>query len=77
MVRRSERAVLPHSHEFNKLLYCLRGSIQFELVENGERIELLSDDGIELPAGTTHSAIAGPDGVVCVEATARLMPDGG
>jgi quercetin dioxygenase-like cupin family protein len=52
----------PHSHAQTKHLYVRRGSIDFD------GIELRSGDGLLIPAGTQHSAIAGPTGVTCLEA---------
>ena len=52
----------PHAHAQAKHLYVLHGSIDFD------GIELDAGDGILTPAGTRHSAIAGPSGVTCVEA---------
>ena len=55
-----------HSHAYNKVLYCARGSITF--VANGEPVELQAGDRLDLPAGTPHSAIVGPKGCSCYEA---------
>jgi mannose-6-phosphate isomerase-like protein (cupin superfamily) len=52
----------PHQHERNKRLYVLSGSISFD------GMELQPGDGILVPKGWTHSAVAGVDGVECVEA---------
>jgi len=52
----------PHQHERNKRLYVLSGSISFD------GMELQAGDGILVPKGWTHSAVAGIDGVECVEA---------
>lgn len=54
-----------HSHAYTKILYCLSGSIDFVLADR--RIHLGSGDRMELPAGTTHSAVVGERGVVCAE----------
>lgn len=61
-----------HTHSYRKILYCLRGSIRFVLVESGESIELEPGDRLELPPGTPHGAVVGPGGVTCVEGQARL-----
>ena len=61
-----------HSHSYRKILYCLRGSIRFDLTNSGESIELEPGDRLELAAGTPHAAVVGPDGVTCIEGQARL-----
>jgi quercetin dioxygenase-like cupin family protein len=52
----------PHEHARPKRLYVVRGSIAFD------GMELHTGEGILVPAGWTHSAVAGSDGVECVEA---------
>ncbi len=56
-----------HSHSYHKLLYCIRGSIRFEL-EDGQRLDLSPGDRLDIPPGATHSALVGPSGVTCIEA---------
>ena len=58
----------PHRHAFVKVLYCVSGSIKFELPEEGASLELRPGDRLDLPAQTLHSALVGPEGVVCLEA---------
>jgi quercetin dioxygenase-like cupin family protein len=48
------------------VLYCLRGSIRFDLAGGG--FDLGSGDRLEIPAGIAHSAQAGAHGVACIEA---------
>jgi quercetin dioxygenase-like cupin family protein len=60
-----------HSHGYGKVLYCLRGSIQFRLTATGETIDLDPGGRLDLPPGTPHAAVAGPGGLVCVEGQAR------
>jgi quercetin dioxygenase-like cupin family protein len=55
----------PHSHNYEKVLYCVRGSITFH-VEQGD-LKLRSGDRMVLPAGTVHSADVGMEGVTCIE----------
>lgn len=55
----------PHSHSYEKVLYCVRGSITFH-VEQGD-LELEAGDRMVLPAGTVHSADVGMEGVTCIE----------
>jgi quercetin dioxygenase-like cupin family protein len=70
-----------HSHRYEKVLYCVRGSIRFVLPDQppGEQhIDLLPGDCMILPAGIRHSAQVGSYGVTCLEAsrqetTARFL----
>ncbi len=56
-----------HSHPYEKVLYCVDGSITFLLEREGERLELRPGDRMVLPAGTVHSAIVGASGCTCIE----------
>lgn len=56
-----------HEHAFTKLLVCAEGSITFLVGEAGEPLELVAGEGFELPAGTRHAAIIGPEGCTCLE----------
>jgi quercetin dioxygenase-like cupin family protein len=64
-----------HSHPYHKacpepaegVLYCARGSIRFVL-DGGQALDLSPGDRLDVPPGTTHSAVVGPRGVTCVEA---------
>jgi uncharacterized protein YjlB len=65
-----------HSHAYEKVLYCVRGSIRFILpdhpeVEHMVAIDLSPGDCMILPAGVRHSAQVGPQGVTCLEAARR------
>jgi quercetin dioxygenase-like cupin family protein len=58
----------PHSHSYEKVLYCVDGSITFILeAEDGKQIELQTGDRMVLPTGTIHSAVVGPAGCTCIE----------
>src|SRR5581483_11431667 len=57
-----------HSHDFHKVLYCVRGSITFSLPQEGREVLLRPGDRLELPAGALHDATVGPEGVTCLEA---------
>jgi len=57
----------PHSHTYEKVLYCVDGSITFVLETGGTRLELATGDRMVLPAGTVHSATVGPGGCTCIE----------
>lgn len=56
-----------HSHDYDKLLVCLRGSIIFTLPATGERLALAAGDHLLLPAQTAHGAVVGAAGVECAE----------
>jgi quercetin dioxygenase-like cupin family protein len=55
-----------HSHDYTKVLYCLTGSIAFQV--EGTSVELNPGDRLEIDPGTVHAADVGPHGVVCLEA---------
>ena len=57
----------PHQHNYEKVLYCVDGSITFVLEAEGRRLELKPGDRMVLPAGTMHSAVVGPAGCTCIE----------
>jgi len=57
-----------HRHPYHKVLYVVRGSIVFTLHPSGELCRLGPGDRLDLPPGTDHSAVVGPDGVTCLEA---------
>jgi quercetin dioxygenase-like cupin family protein len=56
-----------HAHGYDKVLYCVEGSITFVLEGEGRSMELHAGDRLDLPAGTVHAAVVGPDGCVCIE----------
>jgi quercetin dioxygenase-like cupin family protein len=56
-----------HAHPYEKVLYCVSGSITFLLEDEGRRLELRPGDRMVLPAGTRHSAVVGSGGVACIE----------
>ena len=58
----------PHSHDYDKVIYVVRGSITFQLVELGAWHKLNAGDRLDLPAGIVHAAHVGDEGVVCLEA---------
>jgi uncharacterized protein YjlB len=60
-----------HSHSYQKVLYCVRGSIRFVLPDvagDAGTIDLAAGDCMILPARTRHSAEVGSQGVTCLEA---------
>jgi quercetin dioxygenase-like cupin family protein len=56
-----------HSHQYEKVLYCVDGSITFVLEGEARRVDLEPGDRMVLPAGTMHSAIVGSSGCTCIE----------
>ncbi len=56
-----------HTHDYEKVLYCVDGSITFVLEGEGRSLELRPGDRMMLPAGTVHSAVVGPSGCTCIE----------
>ena len=57
-----------HEHGYDKVIVVAAGSIDFGLPATGEIAHLAVGDRLELPAGTAHDAVVGPDGVTCLEA---------
>ncbi len=57
-----------HTHPYDKVIYVVSGSITFALPDFGKQLELKAGDRLDLPRGTVHSAVVGPQGVVCLEA---------
>jgi quercetin dioxygenase-like cupin family protein len=60
-----------HAHEYDKVLVVVQGAITFGLPDVGEEITLKPGDRLELPAGIAHNAVAGAQGVACLEAHRR------
>ena len=57
-----------HEHAYDKVLVCSAGSIRFGLPATGASVTLGVGDRLDLPAGTSHDALVGPQGVACLEA---------
>jgi quercetin dioxygenase-like cupin family protein len=57
-----------HSHDYNKVIYVVSGSITFGLPDSASSVHLNRGDRLDLPAGVRHDASVGPSGVVCLEA---------
>lgn len=58
----------PHAHSYHKVLYCASGSITFRVEPHGPEIDVRPGARLDIPPGTSHSAIVGEEGVTCVEA---------
>lgn len=64
-----------HTHSYEKVLYCVQGSIRFVLPEHvdaegkAECVDLTPGDCMILPSDTLHSAVVGSQGVTCLEAS--------
>jgi quercetin dioxygenase-like cupin family protein len=54
-----------HDHGYDKVLFCLEGSIVFHLDDRD--VELQAGDRLDIPAGTAHAATVGPSGCACIE----------
>jgi len=57
-----------HSHSYNKVIQVVSGSITFGLPASDEKVTLNLGDRLNLPAGVSHNAVVGPEGVACIEA---------
>jgi uncharacterized protein YjlB len=57
-----------HHHGYDKVVVVERGSIHFGLPARNDAADLTAGERLELPAGTEHDALVGPDGVTCLEA---------
>jgi uncharacterized protein YjlB len=68
-----------HEHSYDKVIVVEAGLIRFGLPGRGgdAGVDLALGDRLELPAGTSHTAIVGPGGVTCLEAhlPAGSLPD--
>jgi quercetin dioxygenase-like cupin family protein len=57
-----------HAHSYDKVIYCVSGSITFGLPDSGETVTLVVGDRLDLPAAVRHNAVVGDKGVYCLEA---------
>ena len=57
-----------HSHAYNKVIYCVTGSITFGSPGRDRQVTLHPGDRLDFPAGTLHDAVVGSEGVMCLEA---------
>jgi len=57
-----------HNHDYHKVVYCVEGSIWFSITDDHDRtFELQPGDRLDIPPGIRHGAMAGMDGVTCLE----------
>lgn len=54
-----------HTHDYDKQLWCVEGSIAFMV--NDRNFSIQPGDTLDIPAGLPHSAAAGFAGSVCYE----------
>lgn len=57
-----------HRHPYTKVLYCLKGTIDFQIHPDGKIFDLNPGDKLVVDAKAGHSAVVGPFGVTCIEA---------
>jgi uncharacterized protein YjlB len=61
----------PHSHSYHKVLFCLADGITFRIEPDGPILAMRPGDRLDIPPGTSHSAVVGGEGVTCAEAPRR------
>ena len=54
-----------HEHAYGKVLFCVAGSITFELADG--QSQLIPGNRLDIAAGSSHSAVVGASGVTCLE----------
>lgn len=59
----------PHIHIYPELVWVVSGSLTVILPLENRLLELAPGDRIEIPRGTTHGTMAGPDGATYLLAT--------
>ena len=57
-----------HTHDYDKAVVVVEGSITFGLVGYGVGLVLNPGERLDLPASVSHDAVAGAGGVTCLEA---------
>lgn len=55
-----------HAHPYHKVLFCISGSITFRDRE-WLNYHVHPGDRLDIEGGTEHEAVAGPEGVTCME----------
>ncbi len=64
----------PRSHGYDKVLYCVQGSVEVLLPDLNQRILMHPGDRLEIGRGVRHAQIIGPEGVQCLESTINIKP---
>jgi hypothetical protein len=59
---------LQHRHDYDKVLVCIEGSIDFGLPELERVVRMEPSDRLDLPSNTLHDAVVGRGGVRMLEA---------
>ncbi len=59
---------LQHRHDYDKVLVCVEGSIDFGLPELERTVRMEPSDRLDLPSNTLHDAVVGRAGVRMLEA---------
>lgn len=57
-----------HTHGYHKIIYVVKGSINFDFPTRHQSVTLRAGDRLDIPTGVRHSAVVGPEGVTCLEA---------
>lgn len=57
------------SHNYDKILYVLDGSMEITLPDSNQHTTLRPGDRIDIPASIRHGIIVGKSGVQCAEAS--------
>ena len=57
-----------HAHPYTKALIVVEGGMAVSLERVGRTIWLKAGDRLDIPPETSHSAVVGSSGVVCLEA---------
>mgnify|MGYP000385515035 CR=1 FL=1 len=58
----------PRSHGYDKVLYCVQGSVEVILPDTDERVLLRPGDRLDVARGVRHAQIIGPNGAQCLKA---------
>lgn len=61
-----------HDHPYEKVIMIVDGSITFGFPIEGAPTTLYPGDRLDLPAGIMHNAVAGMNGVTCLEAQRQV-----
>ena len=61
------------SHNYDKVLYVVSGSLELTLPDTNQRTRVGSADRIDIPAGVRHGKHIGSGGAACIEAAVRQL----